>query len=90
MYDMNNKITVNIIPTSISIAIFTLSRNAEILISLSIPIIFPFLVGAVTGGAAVGLTRPRPIYNVAPQGPMMPPPGVPYGQYSYNYYYPFR
>ena len=39
--------------------------------------IFPFLVGAVTGGAAVGLTRPRPIYNVAPQGPMMPPPGVP-------------
>ncbi len=53
--------------------------------------IFPFLVGAVTGGAAVGLTRPRPIYNVAPnQGPMMPPPGVPFGQYSYNYYYPFR
>ena len=52
--------------------------------------ICPFLVGAVTGGAAVGLTRPRPIYNVAPQGPMMPPPGVPYGQYSYNYYYPFR
>ena len=49
--------------------------------------IFPFLVGAVTGGAAVGLTRPRPIYNVAPQGPMMPPPGVPYGKYSYNYYY---
>ena len=50
----------------------------------------PFLLGGLAGGAAVGLTRPRPIYNVAPQGPMMPPPGVPYGQYSYNYYYPFR
>ena len=38
-----------------------------------------------------GLTRPRPIYNVAPYpyynnnfygGP------YPYGNYSYNYYYP--
>lgn len=27
---------------------------------------FPFLVGAVTGGAAVGLTRPRPIVNSYP------------------------
>ncbi len=32
----------------------------------------PFLFGAVAGGAAVGLTRPRPYY--------------PY--YGYNYYYP--
>ena len=24
---------------------------------------FPFLTGALVGGAAVGLTRPRPIYN---------------------------
>lgn len=55
--------------------------------------IFPFLVGAVTGGAAVGLTRPRPIYNVAPQPypPYQPyPPMGPYGNYSYNYYYPYR
>lgn len=50
--------------------------------------IFPFLVGAVTGGAAVGLTRPRPIYNVAPQSNYQPYPG-PYGNYSYNYYYPY-
>ena len=28
--------------------------------------VFPFLTGALVGGAAVGLTRPRPIYNVAP------------------------
>lgn len=47
----------------------------------------PFLGGALIGGAAVGLTRPRPIYNVAPQRPM-PPYGVPYGNYSYSYYYP--
>ena len=36
--------------------------------------IFPFLTGALVGGAAVGLTRPRPIYNVAPGAP-----GGPYG-----------
>ena len=55
--------------------------------------IFPFLVGAVTGGAAVGLTRPRPIYNVAPYQPQQPPYQpypYPYGNYSYNYYYPYR
>ena len=47
----------------------------------------PFLGGALLGGAAVGLTRPRPIYNVAPnQGYYNP--YVPYGNYSYNYYYP--
>ena len=59
--------------------------------------IFPFLVGAVTGGAAVGLTRPRPIYNVAPNpGPNYGPgygpgyyPPRPYGNYSYNYYIPY-
>ncbi len=51
--------------------------------------IFPFLVGAVTGGAAVGLTRPRPIYNVAPNqmAPNTYPQG-PYGHTSYSYYYP--
>lgn len=54
--------------------------------------VFPFLVGALTGGAAVGLTRPRPIYNVAPNpGPYMPPPRPmgPYGNYSYSYYFPY-
>ena len=44
--------------------------------------IFPFLVGAVTGGAAIGLTRPRPVYVSQPYY------GVPYGYSSYNYYYP--
>lgn len=56
-------------------------------------IVFPFLVGALTGGAAVGLTRPRPIYNVAPSRPMPPPPPPrpmgPYGNYSYSYYFPY-
>lgn len=50
--------------------------------------LFPFLGGALIGGTAVGLTRPRPIYNVAPVyygRPMVP---YPYGNYSYNYYYP--
>lgn len=45
----------------------------------------PFLTGALVGGAAIGLTRPRPIYNVAPVRPM---PYPPYGYY--NYYYPPR
>ena len=53
--------------------------------------LFPFLLGGLAGGAAVGLTRPRPIYNVAPNGPgPMPNPGMPYGNYSYSYYYPVR
>ncbi len=52
--------------------------------------LFPFLVGALTGGAAVGITRPRPIYNVAPY-PMYNygPSPYPYGNYSYHYYYPY-
>ncbi len=49
--------------------------------------LIPFLGGALIGGAAVGLTRPRPIYNVAPQGPGFNP-YMPYGNYSYSYYYP--
>ena len=60
--------------------------------------IFPFLTGALVGGAAVGLTRPRPIYNVAPgpypypypPAPPMPPgPPMPYYSSSYSYYQPF-
>lgn len=51
--------------------------------------LFPFLLGGLAGGAAVGLTRPRPIYNVAPN-PGRPGfnPAYPYGNYSYSYYYP--
>lgn len=49
---------------------------------------FPFLTGALLGGAAVGVTRPRPIYNVAPNN--YPPMGPgPYANYSYSYYYPY-
>ena len=47
--------------------------------------IFPFLVGAVTGGAAVGLTRPRPIVNY-PNYNYRPYPYY-YGQPSYYQYY---
>ena len=48
--------------------------------------IFPFLVGAVTGGAAVGLTRPRPVYV---NRPLNYGPGPGYGYYSnYGYYNP--
>ena len=52
--------------------------------------VFPFLTGALVGGAAVGLTRPRPIYNVAPYppAPPFPPPRpypMPYYSTSYNY-----
>ncbi len=48
---------------------------------------FPFLTGALVGGAAVGLTRPRPIYNVAPNGGYGPrPPYPPAGPYAYNSY----
>lgn len=51
--------------------------------------LFPFLLGGLAGGAAVGLTRPRPIYNVAPQYPMYNP-YMPMGNYSYSYYVPYR
>ncbi|MDE6285070.1 MAG: hypothetical protein K2M17_04930 [Bacilli bacterium] len=57
---------------------------------------FPFLTGALVGGAAVGLTRPRPIYNVGPQGgygygpgPYYQP-GAPFYNNSYSYYVPYR
>ncbi len=50
---------------------------------------FPFLTGALVGGAAVGLTRPRPIYNVAPR-PYPPMGPGPFGYSSYGYYYPYR
>lgn len=51
--------------------------------------IFPFLTGALVGGAAVGLTRPRPIYNVAPGGGYGPRPyPAPYSYYAYGGYVP--
>ena len=49
----------------------------------------PFLLGGLAGGAAIGLTRPRPIYNVAPSNPGFNP-AYPYGNYSYSYYYPIN
>lgn len=52
--------------------------------------VFPFLVGALTGGAAIGLTRPRPIFNVNPYPYYPNYPMGPYGNYSYSYYYPYR
>ena len=54
--------------------------------------VVPFLLGGLAGGAAVGLTRPRPIYNVAPgaSGNQNMPytPGVPFYNSSYSYYQP--
>ncbi len=50
--------------------------------------VFPFIVGAVAGGAAVGLTRPRPVY-VNPAYPQFNP-ALPYGSSGYSYYYPMR
>ena len=52
--------------------------------------VFPFLTGALVGGAAVGLTRPRAIYDVGPcpPAPPFPPPRpcpMPYYSTSYNY-----
>ena len=52
---------------------------------------FPFLVGAVAGGAAVGLTRPRPVYVNRPYYPYAYP-YYPYGygyHNSYGYYNPY-
>lgn len=46
--------------------------------------VVPFLLGGLAGGAAVGLSRPRPIYNVAPNQ------GMPYYNSSYSYYQPIN
>ena len=48
--------------------------------------ILPFLGGALIGGAAVGLTRPRPIYNVAPYPGYGPGYGPGYYPRPYSYY----
>ena len=47
--------------------------------------LFPFLLGGLAGGAAVGLTRPRPIIS-NPYPPFNP--YFPYANYSYSYYVP--
>ena len=44
--------------------------------------IFPFLVGSLAGGAAVGLSRPRPIYATQPYYGY----NQPYGGYQSSYY----
>jgi len=55
--------------------------------------LFPFLLGGLAGGAAVSVSRPRPIYNVAPQPyppyPPFPPPARPYYYNSYGGYIPY-
>ena len=46
--------------------------------------IVPFLLGGLVGGAAVGVSRPRPVV-------VNPYPPVPYyGGYQYNYYPYYR
>lgn len=52
--------------------------------------LFPFLVGAVTGGAAIGLTRPRPVFvNPPMQYQPAPPMGPgPFAYSNYGYYVP--
>lgn len=39
--------------------------------------VVPFLLGGLVGGAAVGVSRPRPVYVNQP-GPMYPYPPRPY------------
>jgi len=47
---------------------------------------FPFLTGALLGGAAVGLSRPRPIVNAAPVQPYPYPVYTQPMPYSYPGY----
>ncbi|MBR1413319.1 MAG: hypothetical protein IJ574_01445 [Bacilli bacterium] len=49
--------------------------------------IFPFLTGALVGGAAIGLTRPRPIINAYPNYGYYGPRPYGYAPYSYGYNY---
>lgn len=50
--------------------------------------VVPFLIGGLAGGAAASLTRPRPIYNVAPTSGYYQNPSMPYYNSSYSYYQP--
>lgn len=49
--------------------------------------VVPFLFGALAGGAAVGVTRPRPVYATGGY-PYQPYPYgyAPYSTYPYPYY----
>ena len=47
----------------------------------------PFLLGGLAGGAAIGLTRPRPIYVT---GSYNPYPTSPYYYNAYGGYMPYR
>lgn len=49
--------------------------------------LFPFLLGGLVGGAAVGVSRPRPVVVTQPYPPYQPYPS--YG-YPYNYYPYYR
>ena len=44
----------------------------------------PFLLGGLAGGAAIGLTRPRPVYVNSPYN-YRPYPNYPYYYSSYGY-----
>lgn len=50
--------------------------------------LFPFLLGGLAGGAAVGLSRPRPVYVNPPYQSNPYYNNYPYGYSSYSYYYP--
>ena len=49
----------------------------------------PFLLGSLAGGAAIGLTRPRPVYVNSPYN-YYPYPNYPYYYNFYGGYYPYR
>ena len=55
--------------------------------------VLPFVVGALAGGAAIGITRPRPVVVTSGPGYGYPPYGPYYGPGYYNnssvYYRPF-
>ena len=53
------------------------------------PFAVPFLFGALAGGAAVGITRPRPVYVTGGYyGAPYQPYGPVYYSNSYQYYQP--
>jgi hypothetical protein len=53
--------------------------------------VVPFLVGALAGGAAVGVTRPRPVVvNPNPYYRPYPYSYYPYPNYYYNYGYGYK
>ena len=51
--------------------------------------VLPFVVGALAGGAAIGITRPRPVVVTSGPGYGYPPYGPVPGYNPYFYYRPF-